>query len=148
MARYYPVNLLLENKKCVVLGAGKVAQRKVKRLLEYGAKVSVIGPEVTPGLKTLAEKKKIIFKKRKAFLRDLDDAYLAIVATDDRKLNSAASVYCRRKNIPVNVADMPRECSFILPSVLRRGNLTISVSTGGISPALAKKIRQELGRYI
>lgn len=148
MPKYYPVNLLLENKKCVVLGAGKVAQRKVRRLLECGAKILVIAPEATPILEKLAQKKKIILKKRKAVLADLSGAYLVTAATDDRKLNSAASLYCRRKNILVNVADSLKDCNFILPSVLRRGNLTVSVSTGGRNPALAKKIRKKLSRYI
>jgi len=146
MMKYYPLNLSLKNKKCVVLGAGQVALRKVKRLLECGAHVSVIGKEILPELKNLLKKKKIIFKNRKANLKDLVGAFLVVAATDDRKLNALISEYCFKRDILVNVVDSPKECNFILPSVLRRGNLTISVATDGVSPALAKKIRQDIQR--
>lgn len=129
-------------------GAGIVAQRKVRRLLECGARVLVVSPEALPFLKTLAEKKKIIFRKRRVVLADLNGVYLAISATGDRKVNSLISSYCHRKGILVNIVDSPKECNFILPSVARRGNLTIAVSTDGISPALSKKIRRDLeGRF-
>jgi len=144
MASYYPVNLNLKNKKCLVVGAGRVARRKVRRLLECGAKVQVISPEIAPPLKALAEKKKIIYKNRRVSLRDLNGAYLVICATDDRKINSAVSSYCLKKGILINVVDSPRECNFILPSVVRRGALSIAISTDGISPALSKKIRRDL----
>lgn len=146
VAKYYPINLALENKKCVVIGAGKVAQRKVKRLLESGAKVWVISPEITPALKALAKKKKIIFKDKRVILKDLNGAYLIIAATADRRINSAVASYCRKKGILINVVDSPKECNFILPAIIRRGALTISISTEGISPALSRKIRQDLGQ--
>lgn len=123
-----------------------MAQRKVRRLLDCGARVCVIGPKISPVLRNLAEKKKIFFKNRRVNLKDLNGAYMVIAATGDRRINSAVSSYCRRKNILVNVVDSPRECSFILPSIIKRGDLTISISTEGISPALAKKIRQDLGQ--
>jgi len=144
MVKYYPLSVSLKNKKCVVFGAGQVALRKVKRLLEYGAAVSVIGQEIVPQLKRLFEKKKIVFKNKRADLKDLKGAFLVVAATDDRKLNALVSAYCLKKNILVNVVDSPKECNFILPSVLRRGNLAISVSTDGLSPALAKKIRRDI----
>ncbi len=142
--RYYPINLALKNKRCLVIGAGSVAERKVRRLKACGARVQVISPAITPGLKAMADKKRIIFKRRKVNLKDLDGAYLVIAATADRLTNSKVSSYCRRKNILVNIVDSPEECSFILPSIVRRGALTISISTDGISPALSKKIRQDL----
>jgi len=144
MIKYYPVNLALENKKCVVIGAGLVAFRKAKRLLEYGAAVSIIGEEIVPQLRRLFEKRKVIFKNKRAVLKDLEGAFLVVAATDNRKLNAHVSAYCLKKNILVNVVDSPKECNFILPSVLRRGSLTISVATDGASPALAKKIRQDI----
>lgn len=144
MTKYYPINLVLENKKCVVIGAGAVAERKVRRLLECRAQVSVISPKITSGLKRLAAKKKILFKNKEAGLKDLNGAYLVIAATSDRKINSLVSSYCRKKGILINVVDFPQECNFILPSIVRRGSLTISISTDGISPALAKKIRLNL----
>lgn len=144
MANYYPVSLNLENKKCLVAGAGTVAQRKVKRLLECKAKVEVISPKITPALKALAKAKKIIYKNRRVSLKDLNNVHLVICATDDRKINSLISSYCLRKGALINVVDSPKECNFILPSVVRRGALTIAISTDGISPALSKKIRQGL----
>lgn len=146
MIKYYPANLAIGNKKCVVIGAGIVALRKVKRLLECGAHVLVIGERIIPQLRRLSEKKKIIFKNRRATLKDLEGSFLVVAATDDKKLNARVCAYCLKKNILVNVVDSPGECNFILPSVLRRGSLVISVSTDGISPALAKKIRQDIGK--
>ena len=146
MPRYYPINLVLKNKKCAVIGAGNVAERKVRRLLECGAHVTVISPAITPGLKNMAQRGKIILKNRKVNLRDLDGAYLVIAATTDRSINSAVSSYCRKNNILINVVDSHEECGFILPSIIRRGALTISISTDGISPTLARSIRIDLGR--
>ena len=153
MMRYYPLNLDLKNKKCLVVGAGQVAARKVRRLLECGACVSVIGPQAAPAIKTLAEKKKIAFKNRGVALRDLRNAYLVVSAAGDRQINSRVSSYCFRRGKLVNVADAPDESNFILPAVVRRGSLTITVSTDGLSPALSKKIRQGLekefgGEYV
>lgn len=144
MNKYYPVSLSLENKKCLVIGAGSIAERKARRLLECGASVSIISPKISTGLQALAHKKIITFKKRRVNLGDLNGAYLVIAATPDRRINSAISVYCRKKGILVNVVDSPGECTFILPSIIRRGALTISISTNGISPALARKIRKQL----
>ncbi len=144
MASYYPVNLNLERKKCLVAGAGRVAQRKVRRLLECGAKVEVISPEIVPTLKALAKNKKIIYKNRRVSLRDLNGVYLVICATNDRKINSRLSSHCLKKGVLINVVDSPKECNFIVPSIVRRGALTIAISTDGISPALSKKIRREL----
>lgn len=144
MSAYYPVHLSLEDKRCLVIGAGLVAERKVRCLLECAARVLVIGPAATPGLRAMADKGKIMLKRRKVGLRDLHGASLVIATTSDRSVNSRVSAYCRKKNIPVNVVDSPRECSFIVPSIIRRGDLTISISTGGASPALAKRIRQDL----
>lgn len=144
MPRYYPINLVLKNRICVVIGAGEVAERKVRSLLECGARVLVVSPSITAGLRALSKKKKIAYKKKSADLKDLNGAYLVIAATADRMINSRLSRYCRKKNILINVVDCPDECSFILPSMIRRGGLTISISTDGISPALSKKIRQDL----
>jgi len=146
MIKYYPLNVSLKNKKCVVFGAGAVALRKVKRLLKYGAVVSVIGQKSVSALARLRRNKKIIFKNKKANLKDLKGAFLVVAATNDRKLNALVSAYCLKRNILINVVDSPGECNFTLPAVLRRGNLTISVATDGLSPALAKKIRQEIAQ--
>lgn len=142
--KYYPISLALRNRKCVVAGAGTVAERKARRLLECGARVLVIGRKATSGLEAMVSDGSITLRRRNVNLRDLKGADLVIAATSDRAVNSRISDYCRKNGILVNVVDSTRECSFILPSVVRRGDLTISVSTGGTSPALAKRIRQDL----
>ena len=144
MPRYYPINLLLKDKRCLVIGTGGVAERKARRLLGCGAKVLVIGPEAAPNIIALAKAKKIIYKKRRFHLKDLRGAYLVIAASSDRNINSAAFSYCRKAGILINVVDSPGECDFILPSIVKRGDLTITISTDGLSPALSKKIRLEL----
>lgn len=123
-----------------------MAERKARRLLGCGAKVVVISLEITPGLKVLALKNRLLFKNKKVSVKDLKGAYLVIAATADRKTNSSIFSYCRRNNILVNVVDSPGECSFILPSIVKKGALTVSISTDGISPALARKVRRDLQR--
>lgn len=149
MTEYYPVNLNLKRQKCVVIGGGGVAGRKVRRLLDCGAKVSLISPRFTGSLSALAKKnKRLICRKRAARLADVRGAFLVICASDNRAVNSRFSRHCREKRILVNVADLPAECSFILPAVVSRGALRISVSTGGLSPGLSKKIGRDLrGRF-
>lgn len=144
MTRYYPINLDLRNKKCVVIGAGAVAARKARRLLECGAKVLLTAPAVPASLTVRPGKRKISFRKRKVRLSDLRGVYLVICATGDRRTNRMVSAYCRKQGILVNVVDFPQECNFILPSVARRGDLAIAISTSGISPALAKSLRRLL----
>ncbi len=142
--KYYPINLDLEDKSCIVVGAGEVAKRKVKRLLNCGAKITLISPKISGALKKIAQNNKIKIKNRGVNLRDLAGAYLVVCASCDRKVNSSISSYCKKKAILVNVVDSPRECNFILPSIIARGDLIITISTGGLSPALSKKIRQDL----
>ena len=139
---YYPAFVSIEGKKCVVAGGGRVAERKVRDLLKAGASVRVISPELTPGLLRLRESGRIRHTARKFRPADTRGAFLIIAATDDMEINrSAASM---GKGMLVNVVDRPAQCSFIVPSTLRRGPLTIAVSTSGASPAMARAIRQEL----
>lgn len=144
MGKYYPINLNLENKDCLVIGAGVVAERKIKRLLEYGVNVTVVSPNFSRGINMLAKKNRIRLIQRCVNLKDIRGKFLVISAAGERRINSLVSKYCKESNILVNVVDSPIECNFILPSILKRGNLTISISTEGVSPALAKKIRQDL----
>ncbi|MDP1854035.1 MAG: bifunctional precorrin-2 dehydrogenase/sirohydrochlorin ferrochelatase [Candidatus Omnitrophota bacterium] len=144
MPKYYPINLNLEGKKCVVVGAGSVAERKVRRLLECGARVEVVAPVATRRLEKLARAGKITLKKKHISLRDIDNSFLVISATGDRRINNLVSRYCQENRILVNVADSPYECNFTLPSIIKRGDLLIGISTSGASPALAKKIRKDL----
>ncbi|HZD60567.1 MAG TPA: bifunctional precorrin-2 dehydrogenase/sirohydrochlorin ferrochelatase [Anaerolineae bacterium] len=141
---FYPLYIDLDGKRCVVIGGGEVAERKVISLLECGANVEVISPEFTPGLIKLAKESKLTIISREYKPGDLAGATLAISATDDSTVNEEVSREANENRIPVNVVDMPELCSFIVPSTIRRGDLIISISTSGSSPALAKSIRKQL----
>lgn len=138
---YYPVLLNLKGKKCVVVGGGKVAERKTLPLLRSGAEVTVISPECTVRLKEENLKGRIQYISRRYKKGDLKNAFLVIAATDSNETNRKIS---EDATCLVNIVDMPLLCNFIVPSVVRRGPLTIAVSTSGISPSLARTIRKEL----
>jgi precorrin-2 dehydrogenase/sirohydrochlorin ferrochelatase len=126
------------------VGGGEVAARKAKRLLDCGAKVSVISPQLTPELAEL-KKQKIICHITAEYSGDLIfGAALVVGATDDEKTNAIISLDARNKGIPVNIVDDPQKCDFILPSIMEKGDLTIAIGTGGKSPALARHLREEL----
>lgn len=142
--KYYPVFWDIRGKSCVVVGGGEVAARKAKRLLDCGAKVSVISPQLTPELAEL-KKQKIICHIAAEYSGDLIfGAALVVGATDDEKTNAIISLDARNKGIPVNIVDDPQKCDFILPSIVEKGDLTIAIGTGGKSPALARHLREEL----
>jgi len=131
-----------------VIGGGQVAFRKTAALLSCGARVTVVSPELSAGLKRLVRERQVTWKKRRFRAADLSVIELAIAATDDQGVNLLAAREARRRRIWINVVDQPALCSFILPSVVRRGKLVLAISTGGASPALAKWIREDLeARY-
>jgi len=138
---YYPVFLDIAGKRCAVIGGGQVALRKVQTLLEYKAKVEVISPELCPELAAIEE---ISVRNRQYQPGDLKGAFLAIVATDNHEINHRIAREARSQGILVNVVDDAEYCDFILPSLVRRGDMTIAVSTAGRSPALARKLRTRL----
>lgn len=141
---YYPVFLDLTGRKAVVVGGGAVALRKIETLLEYGAVVCVISKELLPELQRRVDRGEITLISDEFEESRIEDAFLIIIATDDRDLNKRVSEAAKRRNILVNTVDQPEECSFIVPSVIRRGDLQVAVSTSGKSPALAKRIREAL----
>ena len=145
---YYPLMLNLQGKKCVVVGGGHVALRKVKMLLDCGADVTVVSQKPHLGMAKLFEKKAIRLIHRDYEVGDLMDAALAVASTDVREINRTVAHEAKRLGILVNVVDDPRLSSFILPSFFRRGNLTIAVSSAGTSPALARKIRSNLEKSL
>ena len=140
----YPLFLQLDGRPCLVIGGGAVAFRKAAALLRCGAKVTVVSPELSGGLKRLARDQKIRWLKRRFRPADLGGMELAVAATDDQQVNLLAAREARHQKVWINVVDQPRLCSFILPSVVRRGKLVLAISTGGASPALAKWIRRDL----
>jgi precorrin-2 dehydrogenase/sirohydrochlorin ferrochelatase len=142
--KYYPVHLDIQNRNCLVVGGGGVGTRKVKTLLDCGARVTVVSPEVSPQLQDLATSGDIILKERSYQSDDLRNMFLVIGATDDEKLNKQLSSDADRLNTLCNIADRPEVCNFILPSIVHRDDLVITVSTSGQSPAMAKKLRKTL----
>ncbi|MBI4283119.1 MAG: bifunctional precorrin-2 dehydrogenase/sirohydrochlorin ferrochelatase, partial [Chloroflexi bacterium] len=144
LPNYYPVFLKISSKRCVVVGGGQVALRKVRTLLEHGASVEVISPDLCPELSQLAESGTIGVRQRSYQAGDLQDAAIAIAATDSRQTNLEVAQEARRKAVLVNVVDDAESSDFIAPSYLRRGDITIAISTAGRSPALARKIRSKL----
>lgn len=142
--RYYPICLDIRCKLCVVIGGGAVAERKVISLLDGGAVVTVISPAVTDDLEKKTNKGKITLIRRQYKNGDLKEALLVFAATGDKEINLKISEEAKREGVLLNVADEPERCDFIVPSVVERGSLSIAVSTGGSSPAFAKKMRIEL----
>jgi siroheme synthase-like protein len=136
----YPIFLNLDGKRCVVVGGGAVANRKARKLLQARAEVVAISPEVKPELESVATE----VRRRPYREGDLEGASLVFAATNRREINAAVTREARARGIPVNVADEPSEGDFALPSVLRRGQLQVAVSTGGASPTLARRVRYEL----
>ena len=141
---YYPIFLELKGRPCVVIGGGQIAYRKAQALVSCGAKVTVVSPRLGTGLQRLARTKKVRWHKQAFQAIHLKGAQLVIAATDDQSVNEQAAAEAERRGIWINVVDQPRLCSFILSSVVRRGKLVLAISTGGVSPALAKWIRKDL----
>lgn len=144
---HYPIFLNIEGRRCVVIGGGPVAERKVEGLLRDGASVTIISPSLTKCLESLANEEKIRHLARDYREGDLAEYQLAFVATDDDGVNAAVAREGSERGVWVNAADDPAHCDFILPSVLRRGELVVAVATGGSSPALSRAIREELESY-
>lgn len=142
--RYYPVSLNITQKDCLVVGGGAVGTRKAETLLKCGAIVTVISEEFSDALTARNETGGLVTVSREYSTSDLDGMFLVVCATSNRELNQRIGSDAKKKNILCNIADLPDESDFVLPSVVNRGDLTISISTSGKSPALAKKLRKDL----
>jgi len=142
--RYYPAFLDLQGLSCLVVGGGQVGERKVKTLMDCGAVVYLVSPELTPFLEEEVRQDRVRLLAPEFLPEHLEGMFLVIGATDDPEVNQRISLEARARNLLCNIVDKPRECNFIVPSQVHRGDLLIAVSTGGRSPALAKKIRQDL----
>ncbi|MBI9091902.1 MAG: bifunctional precorrin-2 dehydrogenase/sirohydrochlorin ferrochelatase [Desulfobacterium sp.] len=141
--KYYPVNLDINDRDCLVVGGGKVGARKAETLARSGARVTVVSPDFDPALWDSCPTSLCL--KRKAYQRkDLDGMFLVIGATDNRELNQTIANDARERRVLFNGADLPEQSNFIVPAVVSRGDLTIAVSTSGNSPAFARKIKQDL----
>ncbi|MFH1097576.1 MAG: bifunctional precorrin-2 dehydrogenase/sirohydrochlorin ferrochelatase, partial [Candidatus Desantisbacteria bacterium] len=142
--RYYPICLDVKDKRCVIVGGGEVAARKIVFLLNCGANITVISPQINREVNAFVQEKKIEWLICEYQEMDILGAFLVIVATNDSELNKQISCEARDKGMLVNMVDSAEDSTFILPAVLNRGSLSIAVSTEGKSPALAKKIRDDL----
>jgi siroheme synthase-like protein len=143
---YYPIFLHIRDRRCVVVGGGQVALRKVKTLLDHGATVDVISSELCPELIELAENGQICIFRRHYQPGDLRGAFITIAATDNSEVNQAVVKEAQKEGILINVVDDASSSDFIVPSYTRRGDVTIAISTAGKSPALARKIRTRVER--
>ncbi|OMD60011.1 siroheme synthase [Paenibacillus odorifer] len=148
MTRYLPIMLDCEGQPCVVIGGGVVAERKVSGLLEAGAAVKVISPSLTDSLDSLAEKGLLIWMDRTYAPGDLRGAFLVYAATNDRAVNEEVARESRRLGIHVNVVSHAEAGNFITPGVVRRGRLTVAVSTSGAGPLAATKIKNVLEKAL
>ena len=145
---YYPVALNIAGRRCVIIGGGQVALRKVNMLLEAGAEVTVISPDMCPDLIQMAARGEIRITNREYHTGDLENVFVAIAATDNGETNEQVVTEAREGSVLVNVVDDAENSDFIVPSYFRRGSLSIAVSTSGESPALARKIRSLLEKEI
>jgi len=143
------VNLLVDGRRCVVVGGGRIAARKIEALLDAGAEVHVVAPELTPEVREWHDAGRLSASVRAFAPADLDGAWLVTAATDDPAANRAVAEAAEARRVWCNAADDPANCSFTLMSVVRQGDLVVTVGTGGRSPALATylkdHVRQEMG---
>lgn len=144
MTSLFPMFIKLNGRSCLVVGAGKVGEPKIAGLLETGARIRVVAIEAIAAVRDWAREGKIELELRPYRTSDLDDAFLAVVATSSRALNQRVYKEAQARRVLCNVVDVPDLCDFFYPSIVRRGDLQIAVSTSGQSPSLAQKIRQQL----
>ena len=144
MAFGYPVSLDLEGRRCVVVGGGTIGAEKARGLLACGADVTIVSPTLDESLRSLA----VTWQRGTYRRRDLRGAFLVIAATSQRDVNERVHRDAERRGLLCNVADVPDLCNFILPAVHREGPIAVAVSTGGASPALAKRIRSDVAAIV
>lgn len=140
MLTYYPIFLDLRDRPVLVVGAGKVALRRTRVLVEAGARVTVVAPRAEPGFQELP----VRWLERAFEPADLEGMFLVITATDQRRVNQGVAEAAKALHILVNVADAPDECDFLVPARLTRGAVQVAISTGGRDPALAARIRRRI----
>jgi len=145
---FYPIYLNLKGKRVVIIGGGEVAERKIESLLDTGASITVLSPQVTRHIASLADRKRIELHERAYAHGDCAGAALVFSATDDPEISRAVYKEASALGIFVNTADQPALCSFIMPAVVRRGDIGVAISTGGTCPALAARLRRKISSVI
>lgn len=148
MAHLYPININLAGKLCLIVGGGKVAERKVTSLLEYEPVLRLVSPQAEKSIQQRASEGDLQWIPRKFADQDLDGVFMVFIATNNTQINQNIAELCRARGILVNAVDDPPNCDFFLPSVLRRDSLVVSVSTEGKSPLYAARLRRELEAII
>lgn len=143
---YFPIFTDISEKKCIIVGGGKVALRKVETLLRYEANVVVIAPDICPEIQKLLPEQALNF--RSAREEDFRGAILAVAASSSRDANHRVQIWCKEQGVPVNVVDAPQECSFLFPAVVKRGDISIGINTGGKSPVLSSRIREDIEKVV
>ena len=146
--RYYPVFLDIQDKDVVVVGGGEVARQKLGGLVDAGAKVTVISPELTPEVQNFVDNGQITHFDREYQDGDMDGYFLAFVATDDGEINKVVAGEARSKHIWINAVDDIPYCDFIMPAIVRQGDLVLAISTSGSSPAMARKVREDIQEFL
>jgi precorrin-2 dehydrogenase/sirohydrochlorin ferrochelatase len=144
MAPYYPVYLDVKDRLCVIIGGGPIGEGKIASLLECGANIRMICPDVTEDVQDMADTGVIHLEKRVYEEGDLEGAFVVIAATNDNTVNRRIADEAESLGVLLNVADVTHLCNFIAPSVVRKGEVTVAISTAGLSPALARKLRETL----
>ncbi|HVJ48114.1 bifunctional precorrin-2 dehydrogenase/sirohydrochlorin ferrochelatase [Desulfitobacterium sp.] len=144
MADYYPIFVDLKHKSVLVVGGGNIAYRKVQTLLEHGAVVHIVSPSLLPELKDLVDSQRCFWVEKEYGAEDIKDDLLIFSCTEKDEVNDAVSLDAQKNYRLINVVDDPDKCSFIVPSIMERGDLKIAVSTSGSSPIVARQIREQL----
>lgn len=145
---YYPLFLDISGKLCVIIGGGKVAERKARGLIEANARVRIVSPGVTKGIGGLLEKGALELVRREYREGDLEGAFLAFAATDRKEVNERVGAESGRRGILLNVADSPGQCDFLVPSRVDNGPISIAISTSGLAPGIAKKLKAEVASVL
>lgn len=138
---YFPMFVQLKNKKCLVIGGGRIALRKIEVLKDFEADVTVIAPEMIPQIRQIDKIRRIF---RTFMEKDFKDVNLVVAATDDQKVNSEISQICRQQKIPVNAVDQKEDCSFIFPSYVKEGEVVAAFSSGGQSPLITQYLKEKI----
>lgn len=138
----FPLFVDLKDKQCLVVGGGEVASRKVEILLQFEANIVIIAPEISRYISSLEAMGKVIVKRREYCTEDMVESFIVVAATSCKTVNESIYMDAISRNIHINVVDNPKLCTFFFPSVVKRGDLTIGISTSGKYPALSKKIRK------
>ena len=146
---YFPIFTQIEGKRCLIIGGGKVAARKVRMLLQYGANIVVVAEKVCEEIKKILPEENLLESRKKAFFeKEIHKAFLVIAATSNREENHYIAELCHDCNVFVNVADSEEESSFIFPSIVRKGDISIGINSGTGSPTVSKQIRKQIEKAV